>query len=199
MYLLSWRKTNFLCFISILSSKSVSKLINVNCLHFIGCQNYTKRPYESRSISNASHCSPTILSKHITSALTAVKDHVMKYSATDFSNSNVNYFWSIKNSSEVIEKLRLRNSQGSQVSSLDFSTLNTSLPHDLIKVKVLCLVNWCFNRESKSYLCTSLKAGVLATRNMTRIDVGLARSYVKLFLSSWKTYMCNLMACYINK
>ena len=28
---------------------------------------------------------------------------------------------------------------------------------------------------------------------MTRIDVGLARSYVKLLLSSWKTYLCNLM------
>ena len=41
MYLLSWRKTNFLCIISILSLKSMSKLINVNCLHFIGCQNYT--------------------------------------------------------------------------------------------------------------------------------------------------------------
>ena len=94
----------------------------------------------------------------ISTALTAVKDHVMKYSETAFSNSNVNYFLSIKNS-EVIEKLRLRNFQGSRVSSFDFSTLYTSLPHDLIKAKVLSLVNWCFNRESKSYLGTSLKAG----------------------------------------
>ena len=70
-----------------------------------------KRPYKT-FISNSSHCSTTILSKHITSALTAVKDHVMKYSETAFSNSNVNYFWS----SEVIEKLRLRNFQGSRVS-----------------------------------------------------------------------------------
>ena len=137
-----------------------------------------KRPYKSRFISNLNHCSAstTILSKYITSALTAVKDHLMKYSETAFSKSNVNNFWFIKNSSEVIEKLRLRNFQGSQVSSFDFSTLYTSLPHDLIKAKVLYLANWCFNRESKSYLCTSLKAGFLATRNMTRIDVGLARS-----------------------
>ena len=99
-----------------------------------------KNPYKSRFISNSSHCSTTILSKHITSAITAVKDHVIKYSETAFSNSNVNYFWSIKNSSEVIEKLRLRNFQGSQVSSFDFSTLYTSLPHDLIKAKVLSLV-----------------------------------------------------------
>ena len=103
----------------------------------------------------------------MTSALTAVKDHVMKYSETAFIYSNVNYFWSIKHSSEVIEKLRLRNFQGSQVSSFDFATLYTSLPHGLIKAKVLSLINWCFNRESKTYLCTSVKAGFLATRNMT--------------------------------
>ena len=48
-----------------------------------------KRPYKSRFISNSSHCSTTILSKHITFALTSVEDHVLKYSA--FSNSNVNY------------------------------------------------------------------------------------------------------------
>ena len=118
-----------------------------------------KRPYKSRFISNSSHCSTTILSKHITSALTAVKDHVIKYSETAFSNSNVNYFWSIKNSSEVIEKLRLRYFRGSQISSFAFPTLYTSLPHDLIKAKVLSPVNWCFNRESKTYLCTSDKAG----------------------------------------
>ena len=29
---------------------------------------------------------------------------------------------------------------------------------------------------------------------MTRINVGLALSYVKFILSSWKTYMCNLKA-----
>ena len=124
----------------------------------------TKGVPTNNQISNSSHCSTTILSKHITSALTAVKDHVIKYSETAFSNSNVNYFWSIKNSSEVIEKLRLRNFQGSQVSSFDFSTLYTSLPHDLIKAKVLSLVKWCFDRESKTYLCTSAKAGFFSNK-----------------------------------
>ena len=123
-----------------------------------------KHPYKSGFISNSSNCSTTILSNHITSALTAVKDHVIKYSETAFSNSNVNYFWSIKNSSEVIKKLRLRNFQGSQVSYFDFSTLYTSLPHDLIKAKVLSLVNCCFNRESKTYLCTSDKAGFFSNK-----------------------------------
>ena len=66
-----------------------------------------------------------------------------------------------QNSSEVIEKLQLRNFQGSQVQafSFDFSALYTSLPHDLVKAKVLSLVKWSYNRESKPYLCTSDKAG----------------------------------------
>ena len=49
-----------------------------------------KNPYKSRFISNSSHCSTTILSKHITSARTAVKDHVIKYSETAISNSVIN-------------------------------------------------------------------------------------------------------------
>ena len=76
-----------------------------------------------------------------------------------FDRSILHYY-----SSELIEKLRLRNFQGSQVSSFDFSTLYTSLPHDLIEAKVLSLVNWCFNRESKSYLCTSFKAGFFSNK-----------------------------------
>ena len=44
-----------------------------------------KNPYKSRVISNSSHWFTTILSKHITSAITAVKDHVIKYSETAFS------------------------------------------------------------------------------------------------------------------
>ena len=53
------------------------------------------------------------------------------------------------------------------------------------------LLYWCFNRESKTYLYTSDKAGFLSNE----INVGLALSYVKLSLSSWKTYMCHLRDC----
>ena len=91
-----------------------------------------------------------------------------------------------ENVSEVIENLRLRNFQGSKVSFFDLSTLYTSLSHDFIKAKVLSLVN----RESKSYICTSLKAGYFSNKNMTQIDVGLARSYVKLLFSSYGKNIC---------
>ena len=127
-----------------------------------------KRPYKSCFISNSSHCSTAILSKHITSALTAVKDHVMKYVVKLLLAIVMSIIFgplkTLPRSSKSCKALR--NFQGSQVSSFDFSTLYTPLPHDLIKAKVLSLVNLCFNRESKSYRCTSLKTRLLATRKM---------------------------------
>ena len=158
-----------------------------------------KRPYKSRFISNSSHCSTTILSKHITSALTAVKDHVMKYSATAFSNSNVNYFWSIKTipmSSKSCDCVTLR------VLKYLLSIFLLFTPHcNMILSKQKCCL-WSTGVSTESQNFTSvlhLRQDSLATRNMTRIDVGFARSYVKLLLPSWKTYMCNLMAWFINK
>ena len=157
------------------------------CLHFISCRNYTKNPYKSHFISNSSHSSTTILSKHITSALTAVKDQVIKYSETVFSNSNVNYFWSIKNFSEVIEKLRLRNFQGSQVSSSDFSTLYTSLI--LSKQKCCLLLNGVSTESQKRTSVLQIRRDYSPTRKMIRINVGLASIYVEVLLSSWKIYI----------
>ena len=126
-------------------TKSNIKIDKIDLPTFSWLPKLHKYPKKLRFISNSSHCSTTILSKHITTAHTTVKYHAIKYSETAFSNSNVNYFWSIKNSSEVIEKLRLRNFKGSQVSFFDFSTLYASLPHDPSKEKVLSLVKWCFN------------------------------------------------------
>ena len=91
------------------------------------------------------------------------------------------YFWSIKDSSDVVEGLRLRNFQGSQVSSFDFSTLYTSLP------------------SQKRTSVLQIRRDFSPTRHMTRINVGLALSLVKLLLSSWKIYMCNLVTWYTNK
>ena len=80
-----------------------------------------------------------------------------------------------------IEKLRLRNFHGSQV-SFDFSTLYTSLPHDLVKAKVLSLGVSTESRKLTSV--RQLRRDFSPTRNMTRMRVGLALSYVKLLLSS---------------
>ena len=73
-----------------------------------------------------------------------------------------------------------------------------TLPHDLIEERVLSLVKWCFNRESKRTSLLQTRRDFSPTRNMTRIHVGLALTYLKLLLFSWKIYVWNVIAWYTN-
>ena len=64
----------------------------------------------------------------------------------------INYFWSIKNSNDVLNKFKSKNFQSSKLSTYDFSTLYTTLPHHLIKDKLIDLINRTFIRENTQYL-----------------------------------------------
>ena len=145
-----------------------------------------KHPYKSSSISNSSHWSTTILSKHITSALTAIKDHVIKYSETAFSNSNVNYFWSIKtlrksSKSCVCETFRILRYL------LSIFLLYTHPCHMILSKQKCCLLlNGVSTESQKLTSVRQIRRDFSPTRNMTRMHVGLALSNVKLLLSSWK-------------
>ena len=62
------------------------------------------------------------------------------------------YFWSIKNTNDVLNKFKSKNVQASKLSIYDFSTLYTTLPHHLIKDKLIDLINRTFIRENTQYL-----------------------------------------------
>ena len=54
-----------------------------------------KQPYKSRIISNSSSCTATELSKLLTSCLTTIINHVIKYCEKVYERSGKNLFWSI--------------------------------------------------------------------------------------------------------
>ena len=119
-----------------------------------------KRPYKARFIANSSSCTTTELSKLLTSCLTAIKAKVIKYYETVYERSGKNIFWPIKNSGEVLSKLKDIGYQATSLSIYDFSTLYTTLPHNLIKEKLLDLIERTFyKKEGKLYLaCNDKKA-----------------------------------------
>ena len=134
-----------------------------------------KRPYKARFIANSSSCTTTELSKLllVTSCLTAIKSHVIRYCETVYETSNKNWFWSIKNSGEVLNKLKCRGFRATSLSTYDFSTLYTTLPHNLIKEKLLDLIEWTFKRALKNYgllylACNDKKAFSLP---LTKVDI----------------------------
>ena len=64
-----------------------------------------KRPYKAPFIANSNSCTTTELSKLLTSCLTAVKKHVIRYFEKVNERSGKSLLWSIKNSGEVLNKL----------------------------------------------------------------------------------------------
>ena len=110
-----------------------------------------KTRYKARFIANSSSCTTTELSKLLTSCLTAVKNHLIRYSEIVYERSGKNLFWSIKNSGEVLNKLKSRGFRATSLSTYDFSTLYTTF---LIKEKRINLIEWTFKREGSPYIAS---------------------------------------------
>ena len=69
-----------------------------------------------------------------------------------YERSGKHLFWSIKNSGAVLNKLKSREFLATILSTYDFSTIYTTLPHNLIKEKHINLIEWTFKREGSPYL-----------------------------------------------
>ena len=115
-----------------------------------------KKPYTARFIANSSSCTTTELSKLLTSCLTTIKKHVIKYCEKVYERSGKNLFWSIKNSCEVLNKPKSLGFRASSLSTYDFSTFYT-LPHNLIKDKLVDLIERTFHREGSLYIACNEK------------------------------------------
>ena len=63
----------------------------------------------------------------------SVKQHVIKYRTAVFEINGKKLFWSFKHSGEILNKLKSRGFLASGLSTNDFSTLYTTLPHNLIE------------------------------------------------------------------
>ena len=111
-----------------------------------------KRPYKARFIANSSSCTTPVLSKLLTSCLTAVRKHWIRYYDTVYERDGIKFFWPIKNSNDVLNKFKSKNFQASKLSTYEFSTLYTTLPHHLIKDKLIDLINRTLIRENTQYL-----------------------------------------------
>ena len=127
-----------------------------------------KRPYKARFIANSSSCTTTVLSKLLTSCLIAVKNHVTRYCEKVYERSDKNLFWSIKNSGEVLNKLKSRGFRATSLSTYDFSTLYTTLPHNLIKEKLINLIEWTFKREGSPYIACNERQAFFTSEDTKR-------------------------------
>ena len=148
-----------------------------------------KRPYKSRFIADSSACTTTELSILLTSCLTAIKNHVIKYCTTVYERNGKKLLWSITNSCEILNKLKSRGFLISGLSTYDFYTLYTTLPHNLIKEKLTEIIEQTFNKEGSLYLACNDKIAFLLLNNLNDINCGHVRKCVMHSIIFWTIYL----------
>ena len=93
-----------------------------------------KVPFKHRFIAGSSKCTTKDLSCLLTKVLTTVKDGLIRYNNTKTSRNGVKSMWIVKNSTSLLSSLdQLDIRKATTVQTYDFSTLYTSIPHNLLK------------------------------------------------------------------
>ena len=110
-----------------------------------------KTPCKARFIAGSSSCTTTRLSKLITKCLKLVRTHCTACCKT----IRVNCMWIINNSLGFIRALEEKQLSLNHVSTWDFSTLYTSLPHAPLKMQFYDLLERVFNTKGRSFIATN--------------------------------------------
>ena len=112
-----------------------------------------------------------------------IGDHAIKYSETAFSNSNVNYFWSIKTLPKSSKSCGCKTFR--VLKYLRSIFLHYTQPFHMILSRKKCslLLNCVSIESQKRTSVLQIRRNFSPTRNMTRINVGLALILVKRLLS----------------
>ena len=77
------------------------------------------------------------LSSLLTKILTVIKTGLEKYCSIKTSHTGVNNMWILKNSTNLLSSLgHLGVHKATSIQTFDFSTLYTSIPHDLLKSRM---------------------------------------------------------------
>ena len=77
----------------------------------------------------------------------------------------------------------------SDLSTYDFSTLYTALPHNLIKEKLTELIEQTFNSGGSLYLACNVKMTFLPLNNLNDINCGHVRKCVMRSIIFWTIYL----------
>ena len=110
-------------------------------------------------------------------------------------HANIRFVWSIKNSNEVLNKLNSTGFHASSLSTYDFSTLYTTLPHNLIKQKLRVR----FKGEALLFLFVMIVMHSLLLTNNNCSNFGLVKTFQTHCHIFQTTFSLDLALSYIDK
>ena len=114
-----------------------------------------KSPVKHRFIAGSRKCTTKQLSSLLTKILSVIKTVLEKYCSIKTSHTGVNNMWI----GSRIPQIYLGVHRAPSVQTFDFSTLYTSIPHDLLKSRTNSIINNAFKHKNGATRYTHIKVG----------------------------------------
>ena len=117
-------------------------------------------PVNHRFIAGSSKCTTKQLSSLLTKILTVIKTGLEKYCSVKTSHTGVDNMWILRNSTDLLSSLgHLGIHRATSIQTFDFSTMYTSIPHDLLKSRMNNTINNAFKHRNGATRYTHIKVG----------------------------------------
>ena len=112
-----------------------------------------KVPYKFRFIAASSKCTTKHLSVLLTRGLEKVQQYFMNHCKIIYGNSGINGMWILKNSQSLLQSLKDNHiDQYGSISTWDFSTLYTTIPHSDLLIRIKNLIKQTFSKNDDQFL-----------------------------------------------
>ena len=115
-----------------------------------------------------------------------------KYYDTCYERDGINRFWSIKNSNEVLNKLKSKGFKASTLSTYDFSTPYTMLPYHIIKDKLIDLIEHTFSREKALYFVCNDQSAFFTSDVYKKYNLWSCQKVCEALFIFWIIFLLDL-------
>ena len=111
-------------------------------------------PSRARFIVSSAKCSTKPLSRVISNTFKCFCNQIRNFHDKSKFYKNYNRYWVINNSKPFIDKLNVINTRkkAKEISTFDFSTLYTKLPHNDLTRVLNYIIDFCFDGGDRNYL-----------------------------------------------
>ena len=139
-----------------------------------------KFPSGSRFIIASKHCSTKPLSKAVSNAFKLVFRQVENFHKNAKFLSNYNKFWVLQNCNPILSTLKSINKKknAKSISTYDFSTLYTKLPHGKLVDRLSKLIDFVFEGGDRSFIKIGNTGNAFWSRN--RKGTGFTKNSLKM-------------------
>ena len=105
----------------------------------------------------------------------------------------------LKKSTEVLDQLKYKGFRASSLFAYDFSTLYTALPHNLIKKKLIKLIETTFHREGTLYLVDDDKIAFFTSDDQKRFKIWSCQKVCDALIYLLDSILLDLVLNYTEK